>query len=432
MSGHKTFRLLIADDEAAVLSAYEASLAELAPSAAPKSRALEDELFGETPKAENGQAPSGDIWALEIETVSSGDDAVAAVRRANAEGRPFAVAFLDVRMPPGIDGVEAAARIRELDGDINIVIVTAYADTSLKNIVARVRPVEKLFYLAKPFHPLEIQQFAHALAQKWSAERALRVAHRLLEANVDNAVRAFHDADTARERAEHANVAKSSIIARAGVDLRSPLNALVGFSKLIADQAQGIENKQYVEYASLIHQAAAEVVKKVETVIETARYDRNDVELETDRINISHVLETLDRDFRKQARDKRVAFKLETPALDRQILADILRLRQALGHIIVNAFEACPSGGEIRLRVADEAGGVALSIEYPHSEFDPLAKAAARDGAQSGDAWVPLSGQSAGLFISQRILELHGAGVMVCSGKDATTVRIAFALRDAA
>src|SRR6202021_1120365 len=104
--------------------------------------------------------------------------AVAAVRESLAANDPFAVAFLDMRMPPGPDGVWAAARIRELDPAIEIVMCTAYSDVDPRDIGAMVPPEEKLSYLQKPFHPHEIRQMTISLASKWRSEhRIVKLAY---------------------------------------------------------------------------------------------------------------------------------------------------------------------------------------------------------------------------------------------------------------
>ena len=96
---------------------------------------------------------------------------MAAVTKAIAADTPFPVVFLDMRMPPGEDGAWAAARIRELDADIEIVICTAYSDVDPANIGGQVPPQDKISFLQKPFHPHEVRQMAIALHSKWRAER---------------------------------------------------------------------------------------------------------------------------------------------------------------------------------------------------------------------------------------------------------------------
>ena len=100
------------------------------------------------------------------------------MREALAADDPFAVAFLDMRMPPGPDGVWAAARIRELDPAMEIVICTAYSDIDPRDIGGMVPPEEKLSYLQKPFHPHEIRQMTISLASKWRSEhRIVKLAY---------------------------------------------------------------------------------------------------------------------------------------------------------------------------------------------------------------------------------------------------------------
>ncbi|WP_439815107.1 EAL domain-containing protein [Zavarzinia sp. CC-PAN008] len=156
-------RILIVDDEDDLLKSYALVLQ---PEVSRRLRDLEAALFGA--KAEQG---------YELTFCTQGEEAVAAVARALDEGQPFSVAFMDVRMPPGITGVEAAERIRALDPDINIVFVTGFSDISPTEFSERVPPADKVYYVVKPFQPAEIQQFALALSEKWKAERSARRSH---------------------------------------------------------------------------------------------------------------------------------------------------------------------------------------------------------------------------------------------------------------
>jgi diguanylate cyclase (GGDEF)-like protein len=105
-----------------------------------------------------------------------GLDAVAMVERALAAGEPFPVAFIDIRMPPGIDGKETARRIRALDPEINLVIVTGFSDFSPLEISRAAGPADKIFYIAKPFEVAEVVQTATALGRRWTVDRELAAA----------------------------------------------------------------------------------------------------------------------------------------------------------------------------------------------------------------------------------------------------------------
>ena len=162
----------MADDEQAVLDAYRTVIDDINPPFARRSTIedLEAKLFGE-------KLPSAPAPTFSPIQCRRGEDAVETIRAAYEAGESFPVVFLDVRMPPGIDGIEAAARIRAIDPEVNIVIVTGYSDTPLREIAARVPPLDKLFYISKPFQKMELQQFVFALTAKWRADRAARLAN---------------------------------------------------------------------------------------------------------------------------------------------------------------------------------------------------------------------------------------------------------------
>ena len=101
------------------------------------------------------------------------EEAVKTVRMAKANGRPFSVAFIDILMPEGPDGVWAAEEIRKMDPVIGIVMVTGDAEVRLDEVNLRVPPPDKLFYLEKPFNDKEIRRFSLALCARWEAEREL-------------------------------------------------------------------------------------------------------------------------------------------------------------------------------------------------------------------------------------------------------------------
>jgi len=169
-------RVLIADDEESVLDAYRAVFSDNRPTAS--ASALND-LKAKLFKGSACDKLQSDTDLFDAHYCRDADQAVRAVRRAVADGTPFAVAFLDMRMPPGEDGVWAATHIRECDPEVDIVIATAFSDTDPRQITAKVPPEEKLFYVQKPFHPHEVRQMALALGRsKWSMENRFRqLAH---------------------------------------------------------------------------------------------------------------------------------------------------------------------------------------------------------------------------------------------------------------
>ena len=172
-------RVLVADDEAGVRDAYRQILSEADMSSETAMfHNLRERLFSKAMQDQLAKGVSSSDTSFTPVFCDGAEAAVAAVREALAADDPFAVAFLDMRMPPGPDGVWAAARIRELDPAIEIVICTAYSDVDPRDIGSMVPPEEKLSYLQKPFHPHEIRQMTISLASKWRAEhRIVKLAY---------------------------------------------------------------------------------------------------------------------------------------------------------------------------------------------------------------------------------------------------------------
>lgn len=148
-------RVLVADDDQHVLDCYREAFSETESTGHMLALdALAAELFD--PQEDIVDEPKFDFVSC-----NQGTDAVAIASAAANDGAPFDVVILDVRMPPGIDGVQAGSAIREFDPDVQIVFVTGYSDIPLEELRRRVPPPMKLHYFNKP---LSFSQLAQDIA----------------------------------------------------------------------------------------------------------------------------------------------------------------------------------------------------------------------------------------------------------------------------
>jgi PAS domain S-box-containing protein len=144
--------------------------------------------------------PAADQISFELDSAYQGQEALEMVKKALGDNRPYALAFVDVRMPPGWDGVETIARIWKVDPELQIIVCTAYADYSWEEMRAKVGQPDSLLVLKKPFDNIEVQQLAHALTKKWllNFQACLQIAE-LAQANESLAMfeerfsKAFHE-----------------------------------------------------------------------------------------------------------------------------------------------------------------------------------------------------------------------------------------------
>jgi len=140
--------------------------------------------LSETEAAFFGEAPSRDVTAdvdVEMDSALQGEEALQRVLAALAAKRPYAMAFMDVRMPPGWDGIETAARIWQRDPHLQIVLCTAYSDYSWESMRGQLGRTDRLVILKKPFDTVEALQLADSLIEKWRTSRQAALKMSALE-----------------------------------------------------------------------------------------------------------------------------------------------------------------------------------------------------------------------------------------------------------
>lgn len=130
-----------------------------------ETRLLKEELFGESISGKN--ETTVDV-KYRIDDAFQGEEAVRMVQTAVNTGDPYSLIFMDVRMPPGIDGIEAIEQIWKIDPDVEVVICTAYSDYSWDKIVLKLGHNDNLLFIRKPFDNVALKQIALAITTKWS------------------------------------------------------------------------------------------------------------------------------------------------------------------------------------------------------------------------------------------------------------------------
>ena len=188
---HDTFgssnrRVLVIDDNQAI---HEDFRKVLCPTLAGDSALdlLETELLGGTSAAA--------VPKFEMESAFQGEEGVNMALLARSAGRPYALAFVDMRMPPGWDGLKTIEHLWKVDPAIQVVICSAHSDYEWNEVMARLNHSDKLLVLRKPFEPIEVQQCASALCQKWQNERMIRSQVASLEKAVDVRTRGLEAAN---------------------------------------------------------------------------------------------------------------------------------------------------------------------------------------------------------------------------------------------
>lgn len=185
MDKQNDFKILIIDDNPAIHLDFQKIL-KMKESTTGINK-LNQLVFGEdlANDAEKSKSAAIDLPAFQIDCVSQGEEGIQYIQRAIAQGAPYALAFVDIRMPPGLDGIETIKRIWALDKETQIVICTAYSDYTWEETVAELGLSDNLLILKKPFDSISVRQVACSLTKKWRLMQESKNREKILEKTVE-------------------------------------------------------------------------------------------------------------------------------------------------------------------------------------------------------------------------------------------------------
>jgi signal transduction histidine kinase len=226
--------------------------------------------------------------------------------------------------------------------------------------------------------------------------------------------RAQLDLIKAKEEAERASSAKSQFLAITSHELKTPLNAIVGFSEMLVAQNEGpLGSPTYVEYAATIHESSTHLRSIIADIIDVTRIERGALNLVEQDMDAAEILEISYKMCREQAKTADVPLAIKT-AVTAEILGDITRIRQVLINLITNAIKFSEPGNEIELLVEREPKGdlsftikdhgIGIAAEDLERVFEPFVQADTSSARRHG-------GIGLGLAIARKIAHLHDGDV---------------------
>jgi diguanylate cyclase (GGDEF)-like protein len=188
------FRIIVIDDNPQIHTDFTKILTSTTSS---KLDNISEKLFG----VSTDQKTEPALPQFRIDSATQGQEGVLRIKEAIKEGKPYALAFVDIRMPPGWNGIETIKQIWKLDPTIQIVICTAYSDFSWQDTVSELGQNDNLLILKKPFDSIAVRQLACALTQKWKLEQdvllnTLSLEHTVQKRTEELRYQATHDSLT--------------------------------------------------------------------------------------------------------------------------------------------------------------------------------------------------------------------------------------------
>jgi len=368
--------------------------------------------------------------SFEIDSAFQGQEGLKMIQQALKEGRPYAMAFVDVRMPPGWDGIETIERVWQEYPDLQVVVCTAYSDYQWHEIVEKLGETEKLLILKKPFDGVEVRQLACALTEKWYLTQQARLKHKELSRLVNQRTQQLEQANkelgSAVREAEKAYAAKSEFLANMSHEIRTPMNSVIGFSDVLADEDLTEEQLEFVE---CVRQGGKNLMAIIDGILDFSRIEADRLEVEIVECDLFQILKETDSMFKLDARKKALQFEIsKCDQLPAQIRTDPLRLRQCLANLVGNAIKFTDAGNvrvnasleydsdnEAYVRFDVKDTGIGIEMEKQELVFESFSQADASTSRRYG-------GTGLGLAITKQLAELLGGRLDLTSevGKGST------------
>ena len=440
MNEHKAIHILVIDDQESIHEDFR-KIIESQPGDQSLNKAAAA-LFGDSVVCSEFNE------SFKIDSAYQGEEGLAMVRQAVWKSRPYPLAFVDIRMPPGWDGVETVGRIWEIDPEILIVLCTAYSDHTWEEIIRRLGRTDHLLILKKPFDNIEVRQIVLSLSKRWRLSRQATttltqleqmVAVRTCDVETRNQAleKAAKELQVMNQRlaaehlaAEAANRAKTEFLANMSHEIRTPMTSILGYAELLREELATSKNLDAsAEYVGSIVRNAQYLLGVLTDILDISKIEKGEIYLSKTKCSPFEIVSNSVATMQPVASDKGLTLNKEFIGdIPETIFTDPVRLQQILINLLGNAIKFTNSGG-IRLvtqfihddpvrpllclRVIDT--GIGINEAQMIKLFNRFNQADMSSTRKYG-------GPGLGLAISKRLAEMLGGDIKVESkiGQGAT------------
>jgi signal transduction histidine kinase len=313
-------------------------------------------LFGEKSSAQ-------EELQFELASALQGERALEMVTQSIRDGRPYAMAFVDVRMPPGWDGIETIGRLWKVDPNLLVVVCTAYSDYDWSDMVHELGCMHRWQILKKPFDNVEVRQLAASLTEKWDLSRRADLKLDQLQQMVEDRTR---DIERVQQQLYAARKEQAVGTLAGGVahEFNNLLQGIRGYTTF-AMKGLDVEDVRYQDLSQVI-QASDRAANLTQKLLEFTRQKP----IQRTTLNLNDIITDLVH-FLGAFLGAKFEIRTELNAID-DVHGDATALHDVLLNLCTNARDAMPTGGQITIKteqIAIPAGDDRLAAEMVPGEY---------------------------------------------------------------
>jgi two-component system NtrC family sensor kinase len=284
------------------------------------------------------------LESLLIDSAYRGEEGYEMVCVARAEGRPYSVALVDMRLPGHWNGIATIQKIREVEFETEIIICSRASDCSSHDIASELGASNKYLFLAKPFDLTEMKQMLLNLAEKFSLHQQYREAMEVLR--------------KANAAAESSGEAKQEFLSIIGHELRTPLNVILLTLEDILEQQNDDESLQIIRNS---HRSTLRLARTIEDILTYTQLDKTDFRFQKGKFSLAGVM----TDVKARWALEEAALKVElSEELPDTLVGDREKLLHLINQLLSNAFKF-DGKGPIALSLSPASKANSKSLLYP-------------------------------------------------------------------